>query len=610
MCGIFGYVGPQDPVKTCLEGLKRLEYRGYDSAGLAGIDKRGEVVCVKTPGKILDLKNKVEETQFSMEFGIGHTRWATHGQICEENSHPHTDEGNTLALVHNGIIENFAELKAKLKEEGVVFSSETDTEVIAQLLAKAYDGDVLEALQAVLPKLKGAFALVAVHRDHPEKMFVAARHSPLVIGLGNKESFIASDTSAFLIHTNKVIYLSDGEVGVVTTDAIEVYDETLEQVSKQAEELAHESEEISKGGYDHFMLKEIYEQPQTIRNALLARFSEELGSAVFEDLTFDFQELASIRNVIFLGCGSAYHTGLISSYLFEEVARVTCQVEISSEYRYKNPIVPPNSLVVAISQSGETADTLAAMRELKAKGSKIIAICNVQGSTLDREADATILLRSGTEVGVASTKAVTGMLIVQALLALKIARMRHMSKKEGLEFIQALKHLPSQVEKILLHALSLEAIAKKYAKYENFFFLGRQNMFPTSLEGALKLKEISYINANAYPAGELKHGPIALISPECPTVALCSHKATFDKMKSNMIEVKTRQGLVLAICEEGQEESLKEIVDDLFTTPSTIDSLSPILACVATQLLSYYIAKERKTEIDQPRNLAKSVTVE
>ncbi|MFT4552272.1 MAG: glucosamine--fructose-6-phosphate aminotransferase (isomerizing) [Chlamydiales bacterium] len=608
MCGIFGYIGSQDAVKISIAGLKKLEYRGYDSSGIAGL-KDGILHRCRAVGKVAVMEEEALKEQLKLDIAIAHTRWATHGKPTVANAHPHFDSSETMTLVHNGIIENFDSLRTSLKERGVVFSSETDTEVIVQLISSVYNDDILEALQKVMPLLQGSFSIALVHKDYPGQIIAAAKESPLVIGIGNGEAFIASDTNAFLVHTKEVIFLHDSEIAVVKADSFTVYDETAEEVIKQIEELSHQVEEASKGDFEHFMLKEIFEQPQTIRNALLSRFMEDYGTASLDGLNFEMNELFAIKRILILACGTSWHAGYVSSYMIEDKARIPVQVEISSEFRYKNPIVQEGTLVIAISQSGETADTVAAVRELKSKGAKVLAICNVQGSTLTRIADSSLFLRAGTEIGVASTKAFTSQLIVLALFALQLARMRHMSKSEGQDFLQALSKLPEQVQRVLDGEEKIEYLAKKYAKYENFFFLGRHYMYPTALEGALKLKEISYVNANGYPAGEMKHGPIALINESCPTVAFCANKLTIEKTLSNLMEIKARNGLVLAIAEEGTK-GLDQITEDIIWIPKTIDELAPITSTVAAQLFAYYIAKERGTEIDQPRNLAKSVTVE
>lgn len=608
MCGIFAYIGSKDAVKISIAGLKKLEYRGYDSSGIAGIEN-DEIVLHKEIGKISAMEKNVSDAGTRLDLAIAHTRWATHGKPSKDNAHPHLDQNNTLALVHNGIIENHDSLRKQLKEEGFSFRSQTDSEVIAQLISKNYQGDLKKAVRDSMEVLKGSFAIAVIHKDHPKQIVAVANQSPLAIGIGNGESFIASDTQAFIVHTREVIFLSDSEIAIIEADKLSVYNKKAEQVLKKAEPIDHDMQEASKGDFEHFMLKEIFEQPQTIRNALWARFMQEYGMPHLEGLNFDVNDLISIRRILILACGTSLHAGHIAAYMIEDKARIPVQVEISSEFRYKNPIVEEDTLVIAISQSGETADTLAATKELKAKGAHILAVCNVQGSSLTREANACLFLRAGAEIGVASTKAFTSQLVVLSLFALLLGRTRHLSKKEGQTFLDAIAKLPQQVDAILSNKANIETLAKKYADFNNFFYLGRHYMYPASLEGALKLKEISYINANGYPAGEMKHGPIALIHPDCPTVAFCANKMTLEKMLSNLMEVKARNGLVLAIAEK-ETPGIEEIADDVLWVPETLDELAPILSCIVSQLLAYYIAKERGAEIDQPRNLAKSVTVE
>lgn len=608
MCGIFGYIGNRDSVRTVISGLKKLEYRGYDSAGIAGVKDHQLFYC-KEVGKVSKLEEKVKNSNFpSLHVAIAQTRWATHGKVTKANAHPHIDAHESLALVHNGIIENHEQLRQALQAKGVKFASETDTEVIAHLISSFYKGDLLKAIKEAIAHLKGAFAIALVHKDYPDQIIAVAHESPLSIGIGQKEAFISSDSNSFVNHTHEAMFLANGEVAVIKADKVEVYNSSMEQITKESSELLGHSGDSSKGDYEHFTLKEIHEQPQSIRSALLSRTVEEYGTATFEELNFDVKDLLAVQRILILACGTSWHAGYLASYMMEDKARIPVQVEISSEYRYKNPVVSPGTLVIAISQSGETADTVAAVRELRAKGARILSICNVHGSTLYRESDACIFLRAGPEIGVCSTKAFTSQVVVLALLTLLMARMRHMSKPEGQEFIAALQKLPEQVQEVLALTPQIKALAKKYYRYDNFFFIGRRYMFPTSLEGALKLKEISYINANGYPAGEMKHGPIALINEECPTVALCSNKVTFDKLLSNIMEVKARNGPVIAIVEEGQE--LHGAADDVVVVPATIDELAAVPATVVTQMLAYYIAVERGADVDHPRNLAKSVTVE
>ncbi len=609
MCGIFAYIGSKDSLKMVLDGLKKIEYRGYDSAGVAGI-RNGEIQYCKEVGNISALEKELIENHFHIDgAAIAQTRWATHGVPNKVNAHPHFDTHYSLALVHNGIIENHESLKQILIKKGVKFVSDTDTEVVAHLISSLYKGDLLEAVQKAVTMLKGAFAIALIHKDYPDQIIAIAQECPLVIGLSDNEVFISSDSNAFATYTKKVMYLTNSEVAIIKGNSVEVYDPQKGRVEKKVEHLQVTGIDANKGVFDHYTLKEINEQPQAIRNALDGRCLDDYGTAHFDELNFDLSELLGVERILILACGTSWHAGFVASYMLEDIARIPVEVEISSEFRYKNPIILPNTFVIAISQSGETADTIAAMREVKAKGGRVIALCNVPGSTLTREADATIYLKCGPEIGVCSTKAFTSQIIILALFTLMMARMRHLSKPEGQEFLKALRILPEQVQLVLDNAYFIQNLAKKYAQYDNFFFLGRRYMYPTALEGALKLKEISYINANGYPAGEMKHGPIALINERCPTVALCTNRATFEKISSNLMEVKARKGPIIAIAEEGQN-NLKGIVDDIIQVPPTIDELACIPTTVVTQLLAYYIARERGADIDQPRNLAKSVTVE
>lgn len=607
MCGIFGYIGSKNAVKVVLDGLKCLEYRGYDSAGLAGI-KEGKMTFHKEVGKVAVLEQELNKHNHDLPVAIAQTRWATHGRVTKENAHPHLNESQSLALVHNGIVENHDHLRKHLQAQGFKFLSDTDTEVIVHLITSHYEGDLLNAVQKSVSQLKGAYGLALVHCDHPDQIIAVAHEAPLVIGIGEQEAFVSSDPNAFAFHTKQAIYLSNSEIAVIKANSQQVYN-TESQIDKESHFLAYDVDEISKGNFEHFTLKEIFDQPQAIRNALLSRFLPEYGTAIFEELTFNQSDLLTVERILILGCGTSAHAGQVAAYLVEDKARIPVQVEISSEFRYKNPILLPGTLVIAISQSGETADTLAAVREVKAKGAKVLALCNVPGSTLAREADNTIFLKAGPEIGVCSTKAFTSQVVILSLLTLLMARMRHMSKNEGQEFLKSLLQLPEQVASILSQSGNIEKIANKYAHYENAFFLGRRYMFPTSLEGALKLKEISYINANGYPAGEIKHGPIALINENCPTIALCTNQATYEKLLANLMEVKARQGRILAIAMK-RDFHLEEIVDDVIYLPETIDELAVIPTIVAIQLFAYFVAKNRGEEIDQPRNLAKSVTVE
>lgn len=609
MCGIFGYVGKQkrNVVKTILNGLKKLEYRGYDSSGIAGIND-GELLYCKEVGKIALLEKQVAAMHLKLDIGIAHTRWATHGKPNRENAHPHFDSTCSLAVVHNGIIENYDSLRTTLKNKGVNFISTTDTEVIAHLIESYYTGDLLEAFRLALMQLKGAYAIALVHKDHPGHIFGVAHDSPLAIGIAAEETFLASDPAAFAEFTQDVIFLTNNEIGVVSAMGSEIYTIDSQLITKPVQKIDSTVVEMTKGKYEHYTLKEIFEQPNAISRALSGRLSEEFGTAIFKEKKFEHIDFLGIERIVILACGSSWHAGYIASYMIEELAGIPVDVEISSEYRYKNPVIAPHTLVIAISQSGETADTLAAMRELQAKGATVLGLCNVATSTLAREANTTIFLNAGPEIGVCSTKAFTNQLVLLSELTLMLARIHRMTKDQGRQFIHALQLLPAQIQEILDQAPLIAKIVEKYCRYENFFFLGRNFMFPTSLEGALKLKEIAYINASGYPAGEMKHGPIALINAECPTVALCANQATFTKLLSNLMEVKARNGLIIAIA--GMNQDVSTVADDVIRIPDTIDALSPILVTIVTQLFAYYTAKERGTDIDQPRNLAKSVTVE
>ncbi len=603
MCGISGYIGKREAVQIVLEGIHKLEYRGYDSAGIATIVD-GKLHVDKQVGKVSALEEHLTQQTNPGHVAIAHTRWATHGKPSTENAHPQVDQANQVAVVHNGIIENHEQVHTQLAKQGVKFRSETDTEVISQLIASLYEGDLLQAVKKAIPLLQGAFAIAVIHEKHPDQIVCAAKESPLAIGEGDGEMFVASDSQAFLKYTRNVIFLHSSEVALITKEGVQAFDAASMPIPKKSQEIGHETEDASKGEYSHYMLKEIFEQPQTLQNALLSRYSEKYGTAILDQLKLKERK---VKRIVILACGTSYHAGMVAGYMLEDLARIPVEVEVSSEFRYRNPIVQDHTMVIAISQSGETADTLAAMRELKEKGADILGICNVQNSTLARETEHCLFLRAGPEIGVASTKAFTSQLVVLTLLALKLARHGQMSQAEGQEMIAHLMALPAQAKQVLAQYETIKKIAKKYAHYDNFFYLGRRYMFPTALEGALKLKEIAYVNANGYAAGEMKHGPIALISPDCPTVACLGDSVTHAKMLSNLREVKAREGLLISIAPEGMDPG---IADDVITIPKTCDELSPILTTIATQLLAYEIASQRNCEIDQPRNLAKSVTVE
>lgn len=610
MCGIFGYIGDEKASEHCLTGLKKLEYRGYDSAGIAGFHK-GELCCVKSAGKLHNLEERISSLQVDFSLAIAHTRWATHGKPSEHNAHPHFDEKKQVAVVHNGIIENHAVLRQEMQLEGVHFASDTDTEVIAQLLARQPFNDAVEAVGAVLDRLQGSMAVALVHKDHPGTIVAFARECPLIVAIDRKtgQAMVASDLSAFSVQDLDVAYLGEDEIAVLSKGDVKFFNKTGERLQKKMQRLGKDIQIVSKEGFDHFMLKEIHEQPETIRAAFLNRLNEEAGTVEFEGLKLTPADFLSIKRVVILGCGTSYHAGCIAARMLEEYARIPSQPAIASEFRYQNPIISAETLVVAISQSGETADTVAAVREAKAKGAKILAVCNVRGSLLARESDSTIYLRAGPEISVCSTKAFTSQLTVLSLLTLYMARLRHASREQARRYIQDIYMLPHQVLQVLEKAPLIKALADKYANYEHFFYLGRQMMFYAALEGALKLKELSYVEASGYPAGEMKHGPIALLDSHLPVIAFACNEQTHDKLLSNLQECLARSAPLLAFAFEGDLE-ITSVASDVFWIPKTSDALAPITVSVASQLFAYYIALARGTDIDQPRNLAKSVTVE
>ncbi len=592
MCGIFGYVGDRDPLKTCISGLERLEYRGYDSTGIAGIID-GKIALCKEVGKLAKLKEKL--TLQRLEVAIGHTRWATHGKVTQENAHPHPDHQAGLALVHNGIIENCDSLREALEKEGILFRSETDTEVIANLISKFYKGNLIDALKQALFLVKGQFAIALVHKNHPGQIIASAKESPLSIGVDEKgsESILSSDPNAFLGKRLHVLFLKDGEIAVVEKGKVAVFDSLLNPIQKKTEIFDSSFTPPSKEGYEHYMLKEIYEQPLAIQRAYLGRIDEE--KVAFESFPDIYRSAAS---VCFIGCGTSAHAGAIGALYLEDLAHIPAHSEIASEARYR--IFPKNTLVVALSQSGETADTLAAVKEAKAQGRKVIGICNVKNASLTREVDHCIFLKAGPEMSVCSTKAFTSQMAVLYLFALYMA---------GKGEVEALKKLPSHIEQVLQKSAQIEEMAKKYSRYDNFFFMGRRYMYPTCMEAALKLKEISYVHAAGYAAGELKHGAIALIDEHFPVVAFCADARTEEKILSNLQEVKARKAPIIAFAPE-HLKGLAKIADDCVWLPTICDPLSPFASTVAGQLFAYFLAKERGCDIDQPRNLAKSVTVQ
>jgi glucosamine--fructose-6-phosphate aminotransferase (isomerizing) len=608
MCGIVGYVGSRNSVPLLIEGLKRLEYRGYDSAGVAVLNGHG-LETRRAEGKIAKLEQVLAVTPAEGGLGIGHTRWATHGPPAERNAHPHLSNDGTIALVHNGIIENYAELKQGLKAQGYVFHSDTDTEVLTNLVQELYGGRLEDAVLAALERVEGTYGIAVVSTRDPGKIVAARKGSPLLVGLGDGEHFIASDASAILAHTREVVYLNDGDLAVVRKDGYRVFDMKATTLDRPVAKIDWELAQIERGGYDHFMLKEIFEQPQTLENTMRGRVVLEDGMSKLGGINLSHDELLTIDQVIITACGTSWHSALIGEMLIEDLARIPVEVEYASEFRYRNPIVTPNTLCIVISQSGETADTLAAMREAKRRGAKTLGLVNVVGSTIAREDDGGIYLHAGPEIGVASTTAFTSQVVALALLALKLGRKRQLSSVRGREIAQALLDLPAQVKQILDRAPEIEALAERYKDAQNFLYLGRGYNFPTALEGALKLKEISYIHAEGYPAAEMKHGPIALIDENMPVVFIAPHDAVFDKVVSNIQEVKARRGRIICLTSR-EEHMLEGLVDHEIRIPPTLDMLTPVLASVPLQLLAYYIAVKRGANVDQPRNLAKSVTVE
>ena len=609
MCGIVGYIGPKTATPLLIEGLKRLEYRGYDSAGIATMNGAG-LEMRKAKGKISMLESVVQNAPVHGSIGIAHTRWATHGAPNECNAHPQHDCTNTIAVVHNGIIENYGALRQMLIQQGHKFQSETDTEVLAHLIEAAMDGDPLEdAVIDALHLVEGTYGIAVISSRDPDKIVAARKGSPLLLGLGENEFYVASDVAAILQHTRQVVYLDDGEMGVLTRNGYEVLDLNARRVRKGVSRIDWDLDQIEKGGFDHFMLKEIFEQPTTIQNTMRGRLVVDEGFSKLGGLNLTRQQMLDLDRIIITACGTSWHSGLIGELYIEELARIPVEVEYASEFRYRNPLVTKNTLCVVISQSGETADTLAAMREAKRRGARTLGLVNVVGSTMAREDDGGIYLHAGPEIGVASTKAFTSQVIALALLTLKLGRLREMSVVKGRQIAQAMLRLPEQIQSILDRAGEIEALAEQFKNATNFLYLGRGYNFPVALEGALKLKEISYIHAEGYPAAEMKHGPIALIDENMPVVFVAPHDSVFDKIVSNIQEVKARGGKVIAITSQ-KEDVLENLIDYEIRIPQTEDMLYPILSVIPLQLLAYYVAVKRGLNVDQPRNLAKSVTVE
>ena len=623
MCGIVGYVGKKSVVPVILDGLRRLEYRGYDSAGIA-VGGNGDGLQIRrAEGKLRNLEEAIQEKPIHGSYGIGHTRWATHGRPTEENAHPHRDCTGKIVVVHNGIVENYLTLKKKLIEEGHRFTTETDTEIIAHLVEKysqpqnSHRPSLEDAVRKTVKELSGVFALAVISSDDPNKIVAARNGPPAVIGLGNDEYFVASDVPAILHHTRDIFFLGDGDLAVVTPDGVQLSDFDGKPIQRQVQHVTWDPIMAEKGGFKHFMLKEIYEQPRAVRDTTLGRVSQDTGHIFLDEMQIDEAELRTANKINIIACGTSWHAGLAGKFMIESLARMPVEVDYASEWRYRNPIVDLSALTLVISQSGETADTIAAQREAKSRGSKTIAICNVVGSMITREAAGTIYTHAGPEIGVASTKAFTAQLTALYIFAMYLAQVRGaMSSELSRTAMIELTRIPSKLEHILSHDASCDELAKRYQKVHDFLFLGRGIHYPIALEGALKLKEISYIHAEGYPAGEMKHGPNALIDENLPVVVIATRDVNnpasmvrYEKTMSNLKEVKARSGVVIALATEGDAE-IVEAADHVLHIPPAPDELSPILEIVPLQLLAYHIAVRRGCDVDQPRNLAKSVTVE
>ena len=610
MCGIVGYIGDKNCIPILINGLKRLEYRGYDSAGIAILTDAGTQI-IKNKGKVSLLQDKLDKTNFISHIGIGHTRWATHGAPTETNAHPHFNTDKTLCVIHNGIIENYQTLRTGLKKLGYEFLTETDSEVLPHLIDSFLKrGHTLfKSVRMALNEVDGTYGICVVYEEEPDKLIAARKGSPLVIGIGEGENFVASDVSAILAHTKQVIYLEDGELAEIHKDkfiAKTIHDDDLE---KEIHEISMTLDEIDKSGYAHFMLKEIMEQPESVTNSLRGRILIDEGTSKLGGLENVIDQIADSKRIIITACGTSWHSGLVGEYMFEQFARIPTEVEYASEFRYRNPIINKDDAIFFITQSGETADTLAAMKEAKNKGALALGICNVVGSSIARESNAGVYTHAGPEIGVASTKAFTSQLVVLALITLAIARKKSLSKVDGQTIAKELQMLPEKISRILKLNDQIEQIADQFVNAKNFLYLGRGYNFPVALEGALKLKEISYIHAEGYPAAEMKHGPIALIDENMPAVFIAPKDSTYEKIISNIEEVRARKGRIIAIASENDSE-IDKLVDYSIKIPDTIRMLMPILSVIPLQLLAYHIAVKKGLNVDQPRNLAKSVTVE
>jgi glutamine---fructose-6-phosphate transaminase (isomerizing) len=620
MCGIVGYVGDKQVVGVIIDGLRKLEYRGYDSAGIAVVDEGAHLEIRRAEGKLRNLEEVIRLKPLDGTYGIGHTRWATHGRPTEENAHPHRDASGNIIVVHNGVIDNFLPLKRKLQEQGHKFVTETDTEVIAHLIGKYFDegaGSLEAATRRAIVELRGIYALAIVSVKEPEKIVAVRQGPPIVIGLGQNEYFVASDIPPILYHTRDLFFLGDGEMAVLTREGVTVTDFEGNSITPHVQRITWDPIMAEKGGFKHYMLKEIYEQPRAIRDTVLGRVSQQTGRVYLDEMDISEHEFRNFTSIKAVACGTSLHAAMAGKYMLEELARIPVEIDYASEFRYRDPIIDDKTLVVAISQSGETADTLAAVRESKEKGAKILSICNVQGSMLTRESHGTILTHAGPEIGVASTKAFTCQMTVFYLLALYMAQVRGLlNEQQSLEHVSALNSLPVKLESLLGCDDLIEKLAREFQRAQDFLYLGRGINFPIALEGALKLKEISYIHAEGYPAGEMKHGPNALIDEQLPVVVIATQdensetsKLRYEKTLSNMVEVKARDGKVIALVTEGDTET-RQVADHVIEIPKASDLISPTLAIIPLQLLAYHIGVRRGCDVDQPRNLAKSVTVE
>ena len=610
MCGIIGYIGKKEALPILIEGLKRLEYRGYDSAGVALVSN-GKLDIKKAKGKILEFEKKLKKDSFASSVGIAHTRWATHGEPSEKNAHPHFDCHKKIALAHNGIIENYNTLKELLKREGHKFISETDTEVIVHLIEKYYEGNLEKAVQKALHQVEGAYAIAVVAKEEPGKIVAARNGSPLVVGLGEDEYFVASDVAPLLNHTKKVIYLDDKEMVVLTQEGCRTLTIKNTEINKKVEEIKWDLAKLEKADFSHYMLKEIFEQPETITNAFRGRLNAKHGIVKLGGIMRLNEYLTGINRIIITACGTSWHAGLVAEYIIEELTGLPVEVEYASEFRYRHPVVDKKTLVIVISQSGETADTLAALREAKKRGAKVMGIVNAVGSTIARETDGGIYIHAGPEIGVASTKAFTSQITAFYLLSVYLSGLLgKASEKRDKILLKALEKIPEQVKKILKKSEEIKRLVEKFVNTNNFLYLGRGYNFPVALEGALKLKEISYIHAEGYPAAEMKHGPIALIDEKMPVVFIATGNSTiYEKIMSNIEEVKARKGIVICVATEGDKE-IEKIADHVIYIPKTEEMLVPLLSVIPLQLLAYHLAVLRGCHVDQPRNLAKSVTVE